>query len=184
MLFFFTFKYKLLQTFLVADSGEGPGGGPTPPLIFRLNWGPKGWKFFLGDQPPPPYLRVGMTPPTPPPPLSQGLDSALISKCVKTLPYVSIDFLPNFVMSFPFCVVLFKLCPLIFQYAVQVTARCKLHGPDYTNTFIYLFFGVDRARWTKKKKIYCLRGHSINHWLVIYQLPREERKYLKINWGR
>ena len=31
--FFFTFKYKLLQTFPVADSGEGPGG-PTPPLLF------------------------------------------------------------------------------------------------------------------------------------------------------
>ena len=180
MLFFFTFKYKLLQTFLVADSGGGLGG--HPPLIFRLNWGPKGWKIFWGRPgPPSPYLRVGMTPPST---LSQGLDLVLISKYVKTLPYVSIDFLPNFVMSFPFCVVLFKVCPLIFQYAIQVTARCKLQGPDYTKTFIYFFFGVDRARWTKKKKMYCLRGHSINHWLVIYQLPREERKYLKINWGR
>ena len=122
---------------------------------------------------------MGDPPPPPPLPLSQGLDPALISKCVKTLPYVSIDFLPNFVMGFPFCVVLFKLCPLIFQYAVQVTARCKLQGPDYTNTFIYFFFGVELDE-LKKKKIYCLRGHSINYWLVIYPLPREGRKYLQI----
>ena len=143
MLFFFTFKYKLLQTFLVADSGGGPWGA-TPLLFLDLTEARRAEKFFGGDQAPP--LSKGRDDPPPPSTLSQGLDLVLISKYVKTLPYVSIDFLPNFVMSFPFCVVLFKVCPLIFQYAIQVTARCKLQGPDYTKTFIYFFFGVDRAR--------------------------------------
>ena len=42
------------------DPGEGPRGpAPSPPhLIFRPNWGPKDWKIFFGDYPPPPYLRV------------------------------------------------------------------------------------------------------------------------------
>ena len=40
----------------MADPGEGPGG-PAPPLIFRLKWGPKGQKnfFFFPPPPPPPY---------------------------------------------------------------------------------------------------------------------------------
>jgi len=36
----------------VAHPGEGPGG-PGPPLIFRLKWGPKGRKTFFWDRPPP-----------------------------------------------------------------------------------------------------------------------------------
>ena len=57
----------------VADPGEGPG---PPPLIPRPNWGPEGPKNF-GEGPVPPYLRVWMTGPPPPPFLSQGLDPAL-----------------------------------------------------------------------------------------------------------
>ena len=38
---------------------------PPPPLIFRPNWGSKGWKKFFGHWVPPP----------PPPPLSKGLDN-------------------------------------------------------------------------------------------------------------
>ena len=44
-------------TVAVADRGEGPRG-PGPPLIYRPNWGPKGWK------------KIGR----PRPLLSQGLD--------------------------------------------------------------------------------------------------------------
>ena len=44
--------------------GRSPGD-LTPPLIFRPKWGPKGRKNFLGDRPPPPYLRVWMTAPPP-----------------------------------------------------------------------------------------------------------------------
>ena len=44
-------------TVAVTDRGEGPRG-PGPPLIYRPNWGPKGWK------------KIGR----PSPPLSQGLD--------------------------------------------------------------------------------------------------------------
>ena len=39
---------------------EGPGK-PGLPLIFRPNWGPKGWKNFFETWAPP-YLRVWMTP--------------------------------------------------------------------------------------------------------------------------
>ena len=35
----------------VADRGEGPRG-PGPPLIYRPNWGPKGWKKIGGPSPP------------------------------------------------------------------------------------------------------------------------------------
>ena len=43
--------------------GRGPGG-PAHPLIFRLNWGPRGrTKFFW--RPGPPYQRVWMTAPRP-----------------------------------------------------------------------------------------------------------------------
>ena len=48
----------------VADPGEGSGGPPAP-LMLRPNWGPKGGKFFFE------------TAPSPPPPLSGGLDPPL-----------------------------------------------------------------------------------------------------------
>ena len=48
----------------VSGSGRSKGGLP---LIFRPNWGPKGWKNSFGRPHPPPYLRVWMT--TLPPPL-------------------------------------------------------------------------------------------------------------------
>ena len=44
-----------------------------PPLIFRPNWGAKAEKIFLGDQPPPPYLRFWMTGPPLDPALSVDL---------------------------------------------------------------------------------------------------------------
>ena len=63
--------------FAVADPGVGPGG--RPPLIIRLNWGPKGRKnLFVNTGPPPrppPYLRVWMTGPHP---LCEGLDPPLL----------------------------------------------------------------------------------------------------------
>ena len=57
-------------TVAVADRGEGPRG-PGPPLIYRPNWGPKGWKKIGGPSPPiisgsgwlPPYLSDGLDPP-------------------------------------------------------------------------------------------------------------------------
>ena len=52
-------------------------GGPAP-LIFRPKWGPKGGKKFFW-RPPHPHLYKGLDDrPTPPPPLSEGLDSPLI----------------------------------------------------------------------------------------------------------
>ena len=45
----------------MADPGEGP-----PPLICRLNWGPKGWKKFFGGWASP--LSQGLDDPPPPPP--------------------------------------------------------------------------------------------------------------------
>ena len=66
--------------FTVADPGEGPGGAASP-LIFRLNWGPKDpkkvFQNFLGDRLP--HLSQGMDDrPTPPSPLSEGLDLPLV----------------------------------------------------------------------------------------------------------
>ena len=67
-LFAEVWEVRWLGTFYpVADLREGPGG--PPPVIFRLNWGPKGRKSFFGDQasplfqglgdcPPPSYLKV------------------------------------------------------------------------------------------------------------------------------
>ena len=42
----------------VSGSGRSRGGLP---LIFRPNWGPKGWNKSFGRPPPPTYLRVWMT---------------------------------------------------------------------------------------------------------------------------
>ena len=54
-------------------SRGGTWGGP-PPLIFRPNWGPKGWKkFFLETGPP--LLSEGLD--DCPPPLSEGLGPPL-----------------------------------------------------------------------------------------------------------
>ena len=47
------------------SSGEPPPPPPLPPLIVRLNWGPKGQTKFLGDPLPPSYLRIWMTGPLP-----------------------------------------------------------------------------------------------------------------------
>ena len=58
----------------MAHPGEGPGG-PRPPLIFRLKWGPKGRKTFFWDRPPPPLIsESGWRPPSH---LSEGLDPPL-----------------------------------------------------------------------------------------------------------
>ena len=46
--------------------GRGPGGRGVPPsLIFKSNWGPKGRKFFLGDQAPHVSKAMDDLPPTP-----------------------------------------------------------------------------------------------------------------------
>ena len=44
----------------VTDPGEGPGGQPPPPLIFRPNWDPKGRKNFFEPGAPPPHLSQGL----------------------------------------------------------------------------------------------------------------------------
>ena len=64
--------------FLVADSGEGPGG-PVPPLLLDQNEVRGAKKSFFGDRPPP-YIRVWMTAAPHP---SQGLDPALFSMCLQ-----------------------------------------------------------------------------------------------------
>ena len=59
----------------MAEPGEGPAG-PSPPLIFRQNGGPKGRKNFFGD---PPFLRVCMI--APPPLISRSVSgTALLSR--------------------------------------------------------------------------------------------------------
>ena len=57
----------------VADPGEGPGGGPVPPLFLDQTEAQRAEKNFF--QTVPPYLRVWMT--APPRPLSEGLDLPL-----------------------------------------------------------------------------------------------------------
>ena len=52
------------------------GAQPGAPLIFRPNWGPKGKKKFFRDCPPPPSKGLDDWEP----PLSQGLDPALLKK--------------------------------------------------------------------------------------------------------
>ena len=47
----------------MADPGEGPGG-PTPPLLLDQTEARRVQKKNFGDRPPP-YLRIGMTPPPP-----------------------------------------------------------------------------------------------------------------------
>ena len=57
----------------VADVGEGSGSPlPPTPLIFRPNWGPKGWKNFFGDWAP--LLSQGLDYKLQP----QGVDQALV----------------------------------------------------------------------------------------------------------
>ena len=54
-------SHTSLQRNLVADPGEGPGEpAPSPPLIFRPNWCPKGRKNSVWDRAAP-FLRVWMT---------------------------------------------------------------------------------------------------------------------------
>ena len=60
----------------MADLGEGPGGLGLPPFLDQTEAG-RADKTFLETFPPPPYLRVWMTRPPTPTPLSQGLDPAL-----------------------------------------------------------------------------------------------------------
>ena len=68
---------------------QGRGRGVRPPFIFRPNWGPK--KLF-GDRPPP-YLRVWMTAPPPPPfPLSEGLYSSFSIKTKSDFQKTNFDF--------------------------------------------------------------------------------------------
>ena len=61
-------RYVWLKTFFslvsVVDLGKGPGP-PPPPLIFRPNWGPKGWIKVFWAHPP---LSKGLDK-RPPPPL-------------------------------------------------------------------------------------------------------------------
>ena len=59
-------------TVAVTDRGEG-SRGPGPPLIYRPNWGPKGWKKIGRPSPP---LSQGLDD-CPPPPGSVGLDPPL-----------------------------------------------------------------------------------------------------------
>ena len=61
-----TSKKHLCHANSVGGSKGGARGVQPPPFIFRPNWGPKGQKIFF------------WRPPFPPPPLSQGLDPALI----------------------------------------------------------------------------------------------------------
>ena len=60
-------KRKDLQWGLWVFSGGSRKGaqGALPSLIFRPNWGPKGWKIVFLETGLPPFLRVWMYPPTP-----------------------------------------------------------------------------------------------------------------------
>ena len=64
----------------LADPGEGTGApAPLPPaLIFRPNWGPKGWKNFFW-RPGPPLTQGLNDHPPPPSPLSEGLGPLLFT---------------------------------------------------------------------------------------------------------
>ena len=59
----------------VADPGVGPGG--PPPLFLDQTEARRAEKKFFWETGPPPFLRVWMTA-LPPPPLSEGLDPALL----------------------------------------------------------------------------------------------------------
>ena len=77
--YFKKFLTSLLQVkfiVIVICSGGSRGGGPGPPLFLNQTEARRAQKNFFGDRLPPPFLRVWMT--GPPPPLSQGLDPALI----------------------------------------------------------------------------------------------------------
>ena len=54
------------RIFISSGSREGARGArpppPRPPLIFRPNWGPKGWIFFFGDRPLPPLISESWWP--------------------------------------------------------------------------------------------------------------------------
>ena len=74
----FTKDYQS-HLYSVADPGEGPGG--SAPLFLDQSEARRAEKAWGGDRAPP-YLRVWMTGP----PLSQGLDPALILTTMSTLP--------------------------------------------------------------------------------------------------
>ena len=66
---------RICLVLAVADLGEGPGG--VPPFLDQTEARRADKKFLETSPPPPPYLRVWMTRPPTPTPLSQGVDPAL-----------------------------------------------------------------------------------------------------------
>ena len=60
---------------VVSGGSRGGARGGPPPLIFRPNWGPRGRKNFFWRLPPPPPPSKDLDDR---PPLSQGLDPALV----------------------------------------------------------------------------------------------------------
>ena len=67
-----------MQAYPVADPGEGPGDPSPPPLFFDQTEARRAQKNFLETAPP--TLSQGLDDrPPPPSPLSEGLDSPLLS---------------------------------------------------------------------------------------------------------
>ena len=79
--------------------GRDPGGAGHP-FIFRPNRDPKGRKIFWETGSSLPHLRVWRTW-TPPPPLSQGLDLALLCTDQCKLKGWGFDKFQNFLIKFP-----------------------------------------------------------------------------------
>ena len=50
------------RSLLPGELGSGVSREGPPPLIFRRNWGPKGWKYFFSNHHPPPPLSEGLDP--------------------------------------------------------------------------------------------------------------------------
>ena len=58
---------------------QGRGPGARRPLFLDQTEARRAEKPFFGDHLPPPYLRGCVSPPRPPPPLSQGVDPPLVT---------------------------------------------------------------------------------------------------------
>ena len=68
-------QVKFIVIVICRGGSRGGGRGGRPPLFLNQTKARRAQKMFL-ETAPPPFLRVWM--PGPPPPLSQGLDPALI----------------------------------------------------------------------------------------------------------
>lgn len=138
------FQADLQWGLWVFSGGSRKGSqGALPSLIFRQNWGPKGWNFFFGDCAHPFSKGLDVCPP-PPPSRSQGLNTALVLLEV-TYHFKAAAVTPQSILGFWFCnfyvllVVILKKRKSKSAHLVGAASRVRLKQVIKRSRF---FFGL------------------------------------------